>query len=98
MGNLVQAQTSFAIGIHGVEEMVHQGDIFDDGHEVVRKSPPEYWATLTVRGQAEAEAKTAKARRKRVAKAKEEAPVEAATAAPGEQRTTQFTKSSATDK
>jgi hypothetical protein len=71
MGNLVQAQTSFAIGMHGAEEMVHQGDIYDDGHAIVRKSPPEYWAVLTVRGQAEAEAATAKARRNRVARAKE---------------------------
>lgn len=52
MGNLVQATTSFAVGIKGTEHIVHQGEVFDDSHEIVRATQGN-WVALRVRGEVE---------------------------------------------
>lgn len=54
MGNLVQATTSFAIGLGSGEELVHIGEIFDEDHEIVRRTAGiGYWRPLQARGQVE---------------------------------------------
>lgn len=50
---LVRCRTSFIRGTETGEEMVGAGEVFDDSHEIVRKTPAEYWEPLQVRGAVE---------------------------------------------
>jgi hypothetical protein len=70
---LVRCNTGFVRGA----ESVHEGDIFDDSHELVRKTPTEWWSPLHVRGQVE-EA-TAAPGKKRAVKIKADTAVTAKT-------------------
>lgn len=46
---LVQATTGFATK-HGDDELIiHQGDILDDGHAIVLRTPPEWWEPVPIR-------------------------------------------------
>lgn len=63
---LVQANTSFFSGT----EQVQAGEVFDDSHEIVRKTPAEWWIPLKVRGVVE------EATAKPGAKRRTKAPVE----------------------
>jgi hypothetical protein len=70
MGDMVQAQDSFSIGFKdGSEQNVLRGEIFDEDHEIVRRTQGlGYWAPLHIRG--EVESATAAPGEKRTARVK----------------------------
>lgn len=53
MGNLLRAKTSFFANVKGTEVQVSAGEIFDDSHELVKRTPADWWEPLQVSGQTE---------------------------------------------
>lgn len=50
MGNMVVAQEPFVGSLaDGTEVLVREGDIFDSEHELVKRTPAEWWKAVEVR-------------------------------------------------
>lgn len=63
----VQATTGFQTRYGGEEVTVVEGDIFDASHEIVARTPKEWWAPLNVRFSVAPEEASAKKKRTTVA-------------------------------
>ena len=76
MGNMVVAQEPFAASLDGVEVLIRAGDIFDSDHELVKRTPAEWWKSIEVRFAVEAASASPGEKRAARVRVKEAAPVE----------------------